>query len=56
MAAVIEKGSPTATTINLHTLLNYCRTVVRSDDDLLKHAMLQYEQSLTPQQRRRVSL
>ncbi len=47
MAAVNDKGSPIPSTIRLHLLLNYCRTVVRSDDTHLQVAMSEYERALT---------
>lgn len=46
MAAVNEKGSPVASTIRLETILNFCRTVVRTNDTQLQLAMTQYEQFL----------
>ena len=51
MPANMEKGSPLPKVARLEVLLNFCRTVVRSDDDLLRLAMGQYEQFLAGQQR-----
>ena len=51
MQAINEKGSPLPKVARLEVLLNFCRTVVRSDDDLLRLAMGQYEQFLAGQQR-----
>ena len=51
MPVTNEKGSPVSKTKRLELLLNYCRTVVRSDDDLLQDAMGQYRTYLATQQR-----
>jgi hypothetical protein len=49
MAANNGTGSPLATAKRLEVLLNFCRTVVRSDEDLLRSAMGQYQQFLLTQ-------
>ncbi len=50
MEVINKKGSPLPPAAQIEILLNFCRTVVRSDDDLLKSAMGQYEQFLATQQ------
>lgn len=52
MTANNGMGSSLAKTTSIELLLNYCRTVVRSDDHLLRIAMDEYAQSLSTQQRR----
>ena len=49
MAANTHKGSPLPTTHRLQILLNFCRVVVRSDENHLQVAMLEYERSLSNQ-------
>ncbi len=51
MPASTEKGSPVAQTARIAILLNFCHTVLRSDDELLRHAMVEYRQFLAMQQR-----
>ena len=51
MQANSEKGSSHPKTTRFELLLNFCRTVVRSDDELLRDAMGQYQQFLLSQQR-----
>ena len=50
MAANTRKGSPHPSTVRLELLLNFCRTVVRCDDEHLKLAMGEYQQFLASQQ------
>ncbi len=47
-----KKGTPLTTTFRQQVIVNYCRTVLRTNDDLLQHAISQYQQSLRlPQSR-----
>ncbi len=55
MHGTSQKGSALAETSNRDLLLNFCRTVVRSDDDSLKLAMAEYEQFLLGEQQTRAA-
>ncbi|MBE7158504.1 MAG: hypothetical protein INR62_08745 [Rhodospirillales bacterium] len=50
MQVISDTDSSTARTARLQILLNYCRTVVRSDEDSLRLAMGQYRQALAAEQ------
>ena len=52
MPANNKKGSALNNAFRRQVIVNFCYTVLRSDDDLLKLAMVQYQQSLTPKQTR----
>ncbi len=47
-----QKGSGLAHTVSREVIVNFCYTVLRSDDDRLKLAMSQYQQALAAEQRR----
>lgn len=52
MHANNEKGSPLPGPARIEVLLNFCRTVVRGNDENLKLAMGQYQEFLAGQQPR----
>ena len=47
-----EKGTPLTNTFRQQIIVNFCHTVLRSDDDLLKQAIDRYQQSLVTPTRR----
>ena len=49
MPAVNQKGSHVASSLSLHTLMHFCRTVVHHEERQLQLAMLEYEQVLFEQ-------
>lgn len=51
MQAINQKGAAPVQIFRQQVIVNFCHTVLRSNDDLLKQAMSQYQQSLSPQQR-----
>lgn len=51
MAVITQKGSFPSHTSRLEVLVNYCRTVVRGEDEHLRLAMGQYQEFLASQQR-----
>ncbi len=52
MQAMNEKGTALTNTFRQQVIVNFCHTVLRSDDDLLKQAIDRYQQSLITQNRR----
>lgn len=52
MNAISEKGTSANSTFRQQLIVNFCHTVLRSDDDLLRRAIDRYQQSLaTPNSR-----
>ena len=52
MQANNEKGTPLTSVFRQQVIVNFCHTVLRSDDDLLKQAIDRYQQSLLTPVRR----